>query len=138
MRLLSTVPHANEVEGTGEHASFKDAEQESGREQGSIVPDEALAHGHKPKATHADAEPDTRLHLLQQKIRGDLEEDVWDEEDDKRCVVAVGVELQLLGEAEDIGIGDVDAASCEPGDREGARAQGTRRVPTGRGRLADT
>ena len=47
--------------------------------------------------------------LLQQDVGGDLEEAVRDEEDDEGGVVLRALEAELIGEAEYVGIGDVDA-----------------------------
>lgn len=69
-----------------------------------------LQHSDKSKAKHADTQPDAGLHLFQQDVGRDLEEDVRDEEDDKGCVVAVvSVEVKFLAKAKDIGVGNVDS-----------------------------
>lgn len=47
--------------------------------------------------------------LLQQNIGGDLEKAVRDEEDDEGGVVLRTLETELIGEAEYVGIGNVDA-----------------------------
>lgn len=49
------------------------------------------------------------LELLEEDVGGDLEEDVWDKEDDKGIVVLVSLEVQFLREAKNVGIGDVDS-----------------------------
>lgn len=48
------------------------------------------------------------LELLEQDVGRDLEQDVGHEEDDEGVVVEGAVEAQLLGEAEDVCVGDVD------------------------------
>jgi hypothetical protein len=68
-----------------------------------------LQHGDQSKPKHANAKPDARFHLFEQDVGRDLAEDIRDEEDDERRIVAVvSVEVQFLAEAKDIGVGNVD------------------------------
>jgi hypothetical protein len=48
------------------------------------------------------------LEALEKNIGGDLEEDVWHEEDDKGGVVFCLFETKLFRETKDIGVGDID------------------------------
>ena len=69
-----------------------------------------MQHGDESKAKHAYTKPDAGLHLFQQDVGRDLEEDIRDEEDDKgRIVAVVSVEVEFLAEAKDIGVGNVDS-----------------------------
>lgn len=98
-----------------EHARLKDAEEESGGEQARVVGDDALHNGGEAKEQHVEGEPDVGLELFHENVGGDLEQAVGDKEDDEGGVVlcAVGVvgvlEVEVLGEVKDFGVGNVDA-----------------------------
>lgn len=78
---------------TGEHSRLKDSEEEASGAQSRVVLDKALEQGGQAEQEHVDAEPDMGLELLEEDVGGDLEEDVWDEEDDEGIVVLVSLEV---------------------------------------------
>lgn len=103
---------------TREHAGFKHAQEETGGQQATVVLNEALHHRGKTKEKHVDGEPDVGLELFEENVGGDLEEAVWNEEDDKGGIVLCRrvvdfavmayVKLEIFGQAENVGIGNVD------------------------------
>jgi hypothetical protein len=69
--------------------------------------DEALKHGDKSEAKHADGKPNSGLQLFKNDVGRNLEQDVGNEKDNKGIVVFGTRETELFRETEDVCIGDV-------------------------------
>lgn len=123
LRFGSLVPHADQIEAAGEHPCLGETEEEPGCQQTRIGLDETLTDGHEAEAEHAEGEPDMGFEALEDDVRGNLEEDVGDEEDCEAVVVfgAARLQFEVGGEAEDGGIGDVGARKRS---LEGKRMEG--------------
>ena len=109
--LVTAVPHANEIEGAGEHARLKQTQEEAGGQQSAVTLNKPLHHGGEAKEEHVDGEPDMGAELFQEDVGRNFEDAVRNEKDDQSRVelVAVRAEVQVLGKVEDVGVGDVDA-----------------------------
>jgi hypothetical protein len=57
---------------------------------------------------HVETQPDMGLEALEKNVGGDLEEDVWHEEDDEGGVVFCLFKAKLFRETKDVGVGDID------------------------------
>ena len=106
--LISPVPHAEEVEATGEHAALEETKQEASSEQTGIVLHQTLADGDDTEPKTADGQPNTRGELLHQDVGRNLEDDVRDEEDGQSRVVLNTSQVEIRLESESAGIADVD------------------------------
>lgn len=108
LRLVSSVPHTNQVKRTRKHACLEHTQEEARGQQPRVVLHQTLQEGDQTEAEHVDGQPHGGLELLEQDVGGDLEEAVGHEEDDEGGVVFVVLKAELFGEVEDIGVGDVD------------------------------
>jgi hypothetical protein len=69
--------------------------------------DENLEHSDETKPEHAYREPDSRFQLLEDDVGRDLEQDIRNEEDNKRVVIFRARETQLFRKSKDIGVCNV-------------------------------
>ena len=90
-----------------EHAGLKDAEEEATCEKAAVVLDNTLHHGREAKEKHVGGEPDMGPEALQHHVGRDFENDIGDEEDTQGGVVHVAREIQVRGEAVDVGVANV-------------------------------
>lgn len=109
LSLGTLIPHSQEVEAAGEHAALEDTQEEAGGDETAVVLHQTLHRGYETEADAADGQPYSRGEALEEKVGRDLEDDVGDEEDGQTGVVLVARETEILHEAVDLGVGDVDS-----------------------------
>lgn len=91
-----------------EHSSLENTKEETSSQQPGIVLHEPLSQGNQAESKHVQGQPNSWAELLQKDVGGDLEEAVWDEEDDEGYIVLGAREAEILREAEDVCVADVD------------------------------
>jgi len=53
LRFGAFVPHADQIEGAGEHGAFRETEEEARGEEAAPIVDETLADGDEAEEEHA-------------------------------------------------------------------------------------
>lgn len=109
LRLISPIPHPDQVEAAREHARLRQAQEETRGQQPAVAAYQSLTNAHQPEEEHAPAQPHVWLEPLQQQVGGNLKKHVRHEEDGERGVELRAAHVQVAGQAEDGRIGDVDA-----------------------------
>jgi hypothetical protein len=108
LRLVASVPHADQVKGTREHARLEYTEEEACSENSRVALRKALQHSDcvrlavilvkgtpgmaqrtQSKAKHANRQPYSRFQVFEDYVGGDLKQDVRHEEYDQGVVVAI-------------------------------------------------
>lgn len=62
----------------------------------------------KAEEKHVETQPDMGLETLEENVGGDLEENIWHEEDDEGGIVFSFFETKLFRKTKDVGIGNID------------------------------
>ena len=71
LRLLSSVPHSQQVKAPGKHATLKNAEEEPRHQQPRVALNQPLANRHDSESKTADTQPNTRGELLEKDVGWD-------------------------------------------------------------------
>lgn len=109
LRLLSSIPHSQQIKTPREHATLENSQKEPRNQQPSIILNQPLANRHNSKPKTANTQPNTRREPFQKDIRWNFQDDIRHEEDGQRRVKFHLFETQLSFETKGPGIGDVDA-----------------------------
>jgi hypothetical protein len=68
-----------------------------------------LTDGDQAESKHTDRQPDVGLQFLQDDVRGDFKENIWNKKDRESCVVLDAFEIEVFCQTKDGSIGHVGA-----------------------------
>lgn len=108
---MPLVEHAEVQNDTAKHAAFACSKQESTCDQTTIALDKAHAGADDPPSQSEERKIFATAHNFEQPVGRDVDEDIKDVEDGKRDVVFVAIEVQVIDEAVDFGIADLEHIS---------------------------